>query len=264
MENDGNFSLGFSDEASYHPWEFESCSETGYLLGDPFCLSPERDTIHSRRPGLAFVLNKQSVLRVSSYGNVIEMLQLDELTKDSAGVSKTTVRKVVFSLNGDTLFVIAKTDQTPATLMAWDVSSGLFKAEKSVFQDTGVFFQYTLVAVREGVLLQTSRGTLKLWNFEFSECIRSWTDLEYITEVIPISEERVACVRIRYCELLSEVRSEVIILDTTREGFASTITIHGDFVACNSKCHVITTAHRELQMQCGDVVLWKISQPFIS
>ena len=42
----------------------------------------------------------------------------------------------------------------------------------------------------------------------------------------------------------------------------STITIHGDFVACNSKCHVITTDGQELQMQCGAVVFWKIAVPF--
>ena len=42
----------------------------------------------------------------------------------------------------------------------------------------------------------------------------------------------------------------------------STITIHGDFVACNSKCHVITTDSQELQMQCGAVVFWKIAVPF--
>jgi len=55
---------------------------------------------------------------------------------------------------------------------------------------------------------------------------------------------------------------KVIIVDTTRKGFVSTITIHGDFVACNSKCHVITTDGQELQMQCGAVVFWKIAIPF--
>ena len=60
----------------------------------------------------------------------------------------------------------------------------------------------------------------------------------------------------------TEVKNKVIILDTGRKGLLSTITIHGDFVACNSKCHVITTDRQELQMQCGDVVFWKTSVPF--
>ena len=251
MENDGNFSLDIlPDQVSYQPWEFEPCSETGFLLGDPFCLPFERDGIYSQRPGLAFVLNKQSVLRVASRSHVIEMLQRDELTKESAGVSKNTARKVVLSLNGDTLYVTTSTDNSPTTLMGWDISSGMFKPGKQVLEDTFVFDKYNLVALSEGVLLQTSDDALELWNFELSECIRSWTDLENITEVIPISEERVACNGLR----------KVFVVDTTREGIMSTI-IDGIFVACNSKCHVITADLWGLQMQFGDVVFWKITQP---
>ena len=43
-----------NEEVSYQPWEFESCNETGLLLGDPFYLPSERDAIHSWEPGLAF------------------------------------------------------------------------------------------------------------------------------------------------------------------------------------------------------------------
>ena len=225
--------------------------ETGFLLGDPFCLPSEGDTIHSWKPSHAFVLNEKSVLTVASGARTIQMLQLDEVTKDSAGVSMTTARKVVLSLSGGTLYVITTVDGSPATLVAWDITSGMSKPGKKVIEHTGGFNKYNLVAVREGVLLQTSHKALELWNVELSECIRSWTDLEYITEVIPISEERVAC----------EGESKVVIVDTTREGNVSRITFHGNFVGCNSKCHVISAAHGKLQMKCGDKVLWKISQP---
>ena len=214
----------------------------------------KKDTIlDSQRPSLAFVLNKESVLKVSYFGELVEMSQVDELTKDSARVSTTTVMKVVLSLNADTLFVITATDGSPAAFVAWDISSGVFKPGKRVlnFEVTGMFDEYNLVAVREGVLFQTSHGTLELWNFELSECIRSWTDLGDLTKVIPISEERVVCDGI----------TEVIIVDTTREGILSTIAIHGDFLACNSKCHVLTVDRGELQMKCGDVVFWKIFEP---
>ena len=194
MENDDNFSLDvLRSEVSYYPWEFESCSEPGFLLGDPFYLPSEGDTIHPWKLSLAFVLNEKSVLTVRYGQSVIEMLQLDELAKDSAGRSKTTARKVVLSLSGDTLYVITTTKGSPATLMAWDITSGMFKPGKRVIEQTGGFNKYNLVAVREGVLLQTSHKALELLNVELSECIRSWTDLEYITEVIPISEKRVAC-----------------------------------------------------------------------
>jgi len=251
MKNDGDFSLDvFPDEVSYQPWEFESCSETGFLLGDPFFLPFERDTMF---PELAFVLNKQSVLTVAYDSHIIETLQLDELTKDSARVSTTTVTEVVLSVAGDTLFVITATDGNPETLMSWDISSGMFKRGKRFFEDIGRLIRPNLVAVRESVLLQTSRDALELWNFELSECIRSWTDLEDITEVIPISEERVAC----------DGERKVITVDTTREGILSTIPIRGHFVACNSKRHVITADRGKLQMQCGDVVFWKIFDPLI-
>ena len=256
-ENDGSFSLDvLPEEVCYELWEFESRSETGFLLGDPFCFPSERDTSYSLRPGLSFVLDEQSVLTVSHDSCIIEMLQLDELTKDNATVSKTTVKRVALSLNGDTLFVLTETNGNQVTLMAWDISTGMFKPGKRVFEDTGSagwISRCNLVAVSEGVLLQTSYA-LDLWNFELSECIRSWTDLGDITEVIPISEERVAC----------DGEGNVIIVDTTREGIVSAIPIDGLFVACNSKCHVITADDVDLQMQCGDKVLWKISQPFKS
>ena len=262
---DGNFSLDFlRAEVSYYPSEFESCSETGFLLGDPFCLPSKGDATLSRTPLHAFVLSEKSVLTVAYGDSTIEMLQLDELTKDGAGCSKTTARKVVLSLCGDTLFVITTTDSSPATLMAWDITSGMFKPGNRVIECTGGFHKYNLVAVREGVLLQTSPKALELWNVEVSECIRSWTDLECITEVIPISEERVACEIQSASQLQSvcEGENKVIIVDTTREGNVSAIAFHGKFVGCNSKFHVISAAHGELQMKCGDKVLWKISQPF--
>ena len=260
--DDGGFSLDIShNEVSYHPWEFESSSEPGFLLGDPFYLPPKRDGIHLWSLSLVFVLNKQSVLRVCCYSSIIEMLQLDELTKDSARDSRAIVKNVVFSLNGDRVFII--TDRK-RELMVWDISSGMFKPGKIL--PRGIRYIYNIVAVREGLLLQTSNDTLELWDFELRKCIRSWNGLGYISEVMPISEDQVACVVVKKPSLLdiarTELKKKVIIVDTIRKGFEATITIHGHFVACNSNCHVITTDGQELQMQCGDVVFWKIAVPF--
>ena len=260
--DDGGRALDIShNEVSFHPWEFESASEPGFLLGDPFYLPPIKDDTYLWNPGLAFVLNKQSVLRVSPKGSVIEMLQLDELTKDSAGDSEVIVRNVVFSLNGDRLFIIT---DPKGELMVWDISSGMFKPGKILPE--GVDVNYNLVAVREGVLFQSSGDTLELWDFELRECIRSWNALEYIFTVISISEDQVACSLARrprrFYPSTREVKKKVIIVDTAREGFVSTIVTHWDFVACNSKCHVITTDGQELQMQYGAVVFWKIAVPF--
>ena len=264
MENDGNFSLDVlnSDQVSCQPWKFESCSETGFLLDLFFFPRAKVDTWYSADCGLAFVLNEQSVLIIFHNRDMIEMLHPDELTRDRARASETLyVRKVALSLNGDTLFFITKTRTSMrSTLKAWDISSDMFKPGKRVFEWTDTFKEYNLVALRDGVLLQTSHDTLELWNFEVSECIRSWNDLEIIRKVISISEERVACKV--WCVVEGVVERKVIIVDTTREGILSTIAIPGFFVACNSKCHVISTDRSELRMQCGDVVLWKISGPF--
>ena len=254
-ENDCSFSLDIFPEVYYYPWETESCSEPGFLLGDPFWFPFKRDTFEEW-PELAFVLNKQSILRVSSRSSIIEMLHPDELAKHRNGISMTAVREVVFSLNCDTLYVVTERDATPTTLKSWDISTERFKAEKIVdcFGDGNGF----VVALRAGVLCLTRSDTLELWNSELSECIRSWTVMGNIRCVHPISKERVAC------EVWVPYSSEVIILDTTSGDIVSKITIHGKFVACNSKCQVITTGRpkRELQMQCGEVVLWKISQSF--
>ena len=260
--DDGGLALDIShNEVSFHPWEFESGCEPGFLLGDPFYLPPKRDPIHLWSPGFAFVLNKQSVLRVSPSGSIIEMLQLDELRKDSVRDSESIFMNVVFSLNGDRLFIMTDMKRE---LMVWDISSGMFKPEKILPQIN--HYNANLIAVREGLLLQTSVDTLELWDFELRECIRSWNGLEFICGVISISEDQVACRVVKRPILLdtarTEVKKQVIIVDTTRKGFLSTIATDGDFVACNSKCHVITTDRQELQMQCGAVVFWKIALPF--
>ena len=254
-ENDCKFSLDVLPNVVYYPWKFESCSETGFLLGDPFCFPLEKESL-LKRPELSFVLSKQSVLTVSFHSSVIEMLHPDELTKGRDGFLSTAVREVVFSLNGDTLYVVTKEVTTTKTINVWDISSERFKAEKSVDFSCDILISSFVVALRAGVLCLTRTDTLELWNSELSECIRSWTGMGYIRRVIRISDERVAC------EMFGS--SKVIILDTTTGDIVSTVTIHGKFVACNSKCQVIATQihERELQMQCGELVLWKISQSF--
>ncbi len=255
-KEDCKFSLDvLPGEAYYYPMEFESCSGTGFLLGDPF-FSLFGGGSFTLRPELVFVLNGQSVLRVSFGSKVIEMLHPVELMKDRDRFPTTAVKEVVFSLNGDTLYVVTDHLATHTTLTAWDISSGRSKAEKNVGFNSSVGFVGFLVAIRAGVLFRTRTSTLELWNFELSECIRSWTDIGDIKRVIPISEERVAC------EVWNS--RQVIILDTTSGDIVSTITIRGIFVACNSKCQMITKGiiRNELQMQCGEHVLWKISKPF--
>ena len=261
--DDGDLPLDiWHNQVSYHPMELESGSEPGFLLGDPFYVHSTGGLVDFESPCLDFVLNKQSVLRINYFDRrIIEMLQLDELTKDSAGESKFILEAVLFSLNGDRLFIKGRGQE----LMVWDISSGMFKPRKLLAQED--HHLYYLVAVREGLLLRRSSNILELWDFELRECIRSWNALGYICGVTSISEDQVACEVVKeprypYPYTARPVEKQVSIVDTRREGFVSTITIDDIYVACNSKHHMITTDREELQMQCGAVVFWKIAVPF--
>ena len=200
-DEDGAFSLNLSSvQVSYQPSEFESLSEAGFLFGDPvYCLFKilPNGSFIAQKWGLEFVLSEQAVLRSSPNDAFIDMLNTNELTKHRDLAHGNHIKKVEFSLNGDIIYVVCD-----AVVMALDVSSGQLKRTKS----TGNIICNCLVSVREGVLFATKSGTLELWDFGLSNCVRKWSMLPRITHMARISEERVACV---------ERQVEVNVLDTT-------------------------------------------------
>ena len=222
---------------SYVPWEGESHSETGYLLGDP---------ISARFLGFEFVLNRQTVLWGGPHGRFIDMLNVSKLHKTKREATLIDIIPITFSLSGETVYVVD--DATGATVSAWDVSSGELIAEKRA-RYMPPDQRSRLVTVKEGVLLSTTSGTLELWNSELSQCVRNWTDINGITEMIAISEERVAC----------EAENQVIILDTSSGEIVSTIPTGHDerLLACNSKCQLLTYRSRSLQLSDGKTTLWR-------
>ena len=107
-----------------------------------------------------------------------------------------------------------------------------------------------LATVRDGVVLEAINGTLELWNFDLSECVRSFINLPCRpTEAISASDERVARV----------TGSSAIFLDTTSGKIVTEIpTLRNKVVACNSKCQVITTDYfASLQLSDVSDQLWK-------
>ena len=72
-----------------------------------------------------------------------------------------------------------------------------------------------------------------MWNFELSKCVRYWTNIGTVTDVVPISEERVAC---------DTEDRKVIILDTTSEEILPIVQIGltSYLLACNSKFQILT------------------------
>ncbi|XP_022785619.1 uncharacterized protein LOC111325966 [Stylophora pistillata] len=287
----GNPSLdALSELVSYNPWEFESCSESGFLLGDPIWYPRAAHIYHfllgssvgissclfTEFPKLAFVLNEKSLLRASPNSDVIELVNIDELTKDRAGFKKafkegeiyslttlkselTTLRtgfgeatetNMAFSVSGDTVYVSYN-----RAVEAWDPFSGKLKARRNycsfTFQGWSV-----LAAVKDGVLL-TSTGEyrtsdLELWNSELTACIRSWK-LGKIFRLSGITDERV---------VLTMTSGETAILDTTSGEIVRKVRSSlSKFVTCNSQCQMICSkSYNSLQLiQCDDSVLWEVS-----
>ena len=208
-----------------------------------------------------FVLDTLTGLRGYPYRSVLDMFNISEVRslipwKTRPGVvpppfrSLTLTglgmtRKVAFSLTGKILYVI-RSGARCQTATAWDVSS-----EKRVGRVGDIFVHSCLEArMKEGVLLSTAMGCLEMWNFALSNCIRRWPKLVKpmeITQVVPISEERVAL----SCE------NKVIILNTTTSEIVSIPNDHGDFVTCNSKCQLLTRNSGSVQLLNKQVTLWK-------
>ena len=139
----------------------------------------------------------------------------------SSDTGITSVTLPMLIQHQTTIYVVSRD-----TLTAWNVSSGKLIAEKKVH----VLWSSCncLVAVKGGVLIITGTCTLQMWNFEFSKCVWCWINIGSVTDVIPVSHERVAC---------ATKEGKVNILDTTSGEFLSPIQIGliRNFLACNSK-----------------------------
>ena len=112
-----------SENVSYVPWEWESPSRSGFMLGDPLCCRSQ--TSPPSLGTFVFVLNKQSILRSNPRSGSIEMLFPYEQTKCSDG--DKVLNSLKLSLTGDTVY--SKGYRGGSVLFtAWDVSSGARKA----------------------------------------------------------------------------------------------------------------------------------------
>ena len=287
--SNGTFSLHvLGDKVSYKPLEYESCSEAGFLSGDPLSgifESPFEKTIRLGSgsdcflvdEALMFVLSKQSVLKCSPGSNVIAMFSpvvLRSYTRSFHHDHKFIAKDITFSLNGQLVYVVAKErtvsravfdpsiqefvdiGRQELTIMAWDVSSGDLKAERSI--KCGKCNR--LVSVKNGVLFTTRNSFPELWNFELTECIRSWPSVPYITEMMPISEERVACVRKgNNVNVLDTTSTDVATIPFSHKGFESTIlTLDREAIACNSRCQLLSTDRHSVQLSDSrGLILWR-------
>ena len=230
-------------------WEFESRSEAGFLSGDP----PPR--LLEGKVGwllsdlnFEFMLDGHTVLR--SDDDRVEMLNITERHQSKKEVAHITVPSVLFSLSSETIYVASVHYRSPATTVtAWNVSRSELIAEK-IFD----FFLSSctcLLALKGGVLITTRMGTLQMWNFDLSKCVRCWTNVGSVTRVVPISDERVAC---------RTKEGKVIVFDTTSEEILSTIQIGhtSDLLACNTKFQILTRDNDgSLRLSDQKTTLWE-------
>ena len=225
-------------------WEFESRSEGGFLLGDPLSRVLEGGNSYRK---FDFVLDKHTVLR--NDGNRVEMLNINERHQSKKEVRHTNVLQITFSLSGEIIYVTSSGDLF-VTVTAWNVLSSELIAEKKF--DVSRSSCNFLLAVKGGVLIVRGMCTPQIWNFELSKCVRCWTNIGRLKNVIPISEERVACVT---------KEKKVIILDTTSEEILSTIQIGltSDLLACNSKFQILTWEKDGNSVRLSDrkITLWE-------
>ena len=177
----------------------------------------------------------------------------------------TNIKQMEFSLSGKTMYIVSDDEIRRATVRAWDVANEKFIAKKNILQlRTTWHMKYVsvsyLAVVKEGVVLSPKDGTLELWNFELNECIRMWPNLRYITEMMPISEKRVACVgKENDMNVLDTTRPEVAPIPFSHEGYESTILrLEREAIACNRRCQLLSTDRHSVQLSDDSGrILWR-------
>ena len=247
------FSLNVLDEEfGQDPWNSESSSKGGFLMGDPMFYRSSLE-VFLGLSAFAFVLNKQSVLKVSHGNRTITMLKDEDY---SWPIWYSLTHRIAFALDGKTIYCTTA-GHKGLQVVSLDVSSGDRKAEKVILT-----LDVLLVPVSEGVLLkETEPGAdVQLWNFELSQQIRSWPNLSEVRDIMPFSDQCVACVGRDF---------EVSILDTSNgnivktiplchEGYESTYDLlHKEAIVCNRKYQLLSTARRSVQLSDGKKKLWK-------
>ena len=230
-----------SREVYYDLKNSASFSDCGFLFGD---LIPT-DKSFFNFP--TFVLDEQRLLLC--FYDVIEMWNTKDVSKSNQGTAATAIG-IALSLDGQTVYVA-----TNESVTAYDVFNSL-KAEINLECHSVFSFRRPLCPVREGVVISTKESTVEFWDYDLSKCIKMWTNLPGVEQLIPVSDERVALV----------LECEVKVLDTNSGEIVSTIPVfEGRVLTCNSKCQLLTFNNftSSLWLLEGTTVLWKKDRMYV-
>ena len=271
----GIFSLNvINDNVDFEPWDYESSSKAGFLMGDPVsCLFRRLGPYWTLVEGaFAFVLSKQSVLRVFPGNNRIAMFSPEEMI-----IARTTscrrLGHVAFAVDGNSVYGV--TEDKEAAVVSFDVSSGELNGTLEIgtcpdlhypkppltalnVSDNGI----CLVPVTNGVLLKQRhrRTAVQLWNFELSQQVRSWPRLREVTYMMPVTDQRVACVgRSFEVSILDTLSGDIVkTISLCHEGYESTCPIiYKEAIECNRKFRLLSTARDSVQLSDDGGSLWK-------
>ena len=277
----GTFSLDVvNDNVDYEPWDYESSSKAGFLMGDPVSclfrrfedgLGPFWVTLEG---AFAFVLNRQNVLRVFPEHNCIAMFNPGEM-KIATTTSHRRLRHVAFAVDGKSVYGV--TEDKEAAVVSFDVSSGKLTAKIELgtcrdvhypivmpplttvnYSDHGI----CLVTMTNGVLLKLRhrRTAVQLWNFELSQQVRSWPSLCEVTYMMPVTDHCVACVGRRFeVSILDTLSGDIVkTISLCHEGYESTCPImYKEAIECNSTFQLLSTARDSVQLSDDRGSLWK-------
>ena len=271
----GTFSLDVvNDNVDYEPWDYESSSKAGFLMGDPVsCLFRRLGPYWTLVEGaFAFVLSKQSVLRVFPGNNRIAMFNPGEM-KIATTTSYRRLRHVAFAVDGKSVYGV--TVDKEAAVVSFDVLSGKRKSKIEIstcrdlhypkppfravnVSDNGI----CLVPVTNGVLVKQRyrRTALQLWNFELSQQVQSWPRLSEVTYMMPVTDQRVACVGKEFeVSILDPSSGEIVkTISLCHEVYQSTYPLlDKEAIVCNSKYQLLSTDRHSVQLSDGKKILWK-------
>ncbi|XP_015749814.1 PREDICTED: uncharacterized protein LOC107329659 isoform X1 [Acropora digitifera] len=237
VDAERNFSFDITD-FPLKPLESECHSVGGFLLGDPLSsvmLGRSSD----------FVLNRQSLLRNAFESPCIEIINRNKVTESADGII-LVVKSFAFSLTGETIYMMTLSSRAIYRIMAWEVSNWKLKAER-VYCVGSVGNGGHVLAVREGVLIAVL-GTLQLWNFELSYCIRQWN--LSVRSILAISDDQVMCTTFS--------SAEQIIIDTVTGHIVSPFA-HSSYksIACYRNRHLLANTDNG---QAGCIKLQQLGQ----
>ena len=231
-ETHDTFSLnGSFNDVNFDVENFESFNDRGFLFGDLI----DADLPHAR---MMFALDEQRLLRCSK--KQIEMIDIKDVNKSSQGKAANT-SDVAISFDGQTVYVASDTSIT-----ALEVLTGKHKSSIEL----GVMRRSLLCPVGRGVLISMRESIVELWDHDLYACIKKWTNLPGVKQLILISEEQVAVV----------TQCEVKVLGASSGEILSTIPVfHGKVLACNRKWQLVTISDSfdTLQLLDGTKVVWK-------